>query len=91
LPNTPDTRVWTHGLDPHTVTAYVSPNDLKAYALLADLPPGSPPTYLAVVDMAALLVAPRSGMHTVDPSYDLIGNGVVRYVATRCGEMGAPC
>jgi hypothetical protein len=69
LPNTPDTRVWTHGLDPHTVTAYVSPNDLKAYALLADLPPGSPPTYLAVVDMAALLAATRitttTGSHNV--------------------------
>jgi hypothetical protein len=98
LPNTPDGKVWTHGLDPHTVTAYISPNDSKAYALLADLPShafscsestciqvDSPPTYLAVIDMAALLTAPRTGAgsHTVSPSYDLIGNGVVRYIATR--------
>jgi hypothetical protein len=71
-------------LDPHPLTAYVSPNDGKAYALLANTPP---PKWIAVVDMAALLAAPRTtvtdGMsHTVDPSYDLILNGVVRYVAT---------
>jgi len=96
LPNTPGGQPWFQGLDPHTVTAYVSPNDGKAYALMANLASvpcsgscegyTSKPTWLAVIDMAALLAAPRvtteAGPHNVDPSYDLIGNGVVRYVAT---------
>jgi len=94
LPNAPD-GPWSQGLDPHTVTAYVSPNDGKAYALMANAPVVScgvecisyaPPTYLAVVDMKALLDAPRvtteAGTHNVDPSYDLIAHGVVRYVRT---------
>ena len=51
---------WSEGYDPHTVTAYVSPNSGKAYAVLenADF------SYLAIVDLQAMLSAPRSG-HTV--------------------------
>jgi hypothetical protein len=51
---------WSEGYDPHTVTAYVSPNSGKAYAVLenADF------SYLAIVDLQALLGATRSG-HTV--------------------------
>jgi hypothetical protein len=80
LPNTPDGLAWAHGLDPHTVTAYQSPNDGKAYAVLANIPP---PTYLAVVDIQAMLNAPRlPGTHYVDPAYDMIANKVIRYVAT---------
>jgi hypothetical protein len=82
LPNTPDGAVWNQGLDPHTITAYVSPNNGKAYGVMAN---GDevPPTYLAVIDLAALLSAPRTaGTHTVDPTYNLITNGVVTYVAT---------
>jgi len=42
-----------------------------------------PSTYLAVIDLQALLSAPRTvGTHTVDPSYDLLAHGVVRYVST---------
>jgi hypothetical protein len=82
LPNTPDGNVFQQGLDPHTVTAYLSPNSGKAIGIIAN-GPGSPPTYLAVIDLQGLLSAPRlSGTHTVDPTYDLILNGVVKYVAT---------
>ncbi|MGD0672679.1 MAG: hypothetical protein ABSB13_11405 [Candidatus Binatus sp.] len=51
---------WSEGYDPHTVTAYVSPNTKKAYAVLenADF------SYLAIVDLQAMLSAPRTG-HTV--------------------------
>jgi hypothetical protein len=38
------------------------------------------PTRVAVIDLQAALAAPRSGVHTVDPSFDLIGTGVARYV-----------
>jgi hypothetical protein len=82
LPNLPDGSPFQQGLDPHTVTAYLSPNSGKSIALIAN-GPGTPPTFLAVIDLQALLSAPRlSGTHTVDPTYDLILNGVVKYVPT---------
>jgi hypothetical protein len=82
LPNTPDGNAWEQGLDPHTITAYVSPNNGKAYGVMAN-GDGVPPTYLAIIDLQALLNAPRTtGTHTVDPTYDLIANGVVTYIAT---------
>jgi hypothetical protein len=78
LPNTPDGNAWSAGQDPHTVTSYISPNTGKAYGLLANSPP---PTWLAVIDLQALLNAPRTaGTHRVSPSYDLIAHGVVTYV-----------
>jgi hypothetical protein len=88
------TLTWSEGLDPHNVTAYVSPNDGKAYALMANGYFNAQPTYLAVVDMAALLAAPRvtttTGPNNVDQAglsgcvhcIDLVGTGIVRYVAT---------
>jgi len=94
LPPTPDGNTFAQGLDPHTVTAYVSPNSGKAYGLIAN---GYfvPPTYLAVIDLQGLLSAPRlAGVdaagnpcatcaNSVDPSYDLVAHGVVTYVATQ--------
>jgi len=63
IPTTPPTP-WTMGLDPHTVTAYVSPNNGKAYALMTNIER----TYLVKVDMALLLSAPRLlGTHTANP------------------------
>lgn len=92
LPVTPDGQTWQQGLDPHTITAYVSPNNGRSYGVMAN---GDfvPPTWLAVIDLEALLSAPRkagiypsgdscpSCTHSVDPSYNLVTNGVVRYVA----------
>jgi hypothetical protein len=49
---------FSAGLDPHTVTAYTSPNDGKAYAVFAS---GPPPSCLVRIDMAAILAAPRGG------------------------------
>ena len=51
---------WSHGLDPHTVTAYQSPNGGNAVALLADFPV----TRVAVVDLTDMLditMLPRTG------------------------------
>jgi hypothetical protein len=82
LPNTPDGHTFAQGSEPHTLTGYASPTSGKAYGLMAN---GflTPPTYLAVIDLQALLNSPRTpGTHTVDPSYDLLANGVVRYVST---------
>ena len=53
------------GFDPHTVTAYTSGNDGRAYGVMADWATGAP-SRLAVLDLAAILAAPRSaGTHTV--------------------------
>ncbi len=79
MPNTPDSHPYSQGTEPHQVTSYTSPNSGKPYGLLV----GAPPNYVAVIDLQALLAAPRTtGTHTVDPTYDLIAHGVVRYVST---------
>jgi hypothetical protein len=81
LPNTPDGRFFTAGFDPHTITAYTSPNDGRAYGVIADWATGTP-SYLAVIDLKKIQAAPRiPGTHTVDTSvYNLLTSGAVRYV-----------
>ncbi len=82
MPNTPDSNSFESGFDPHTITAYTSPNNSKAYSVIASWATGQP-AYLGVVDIQCVLSAPRTpGTHYVDPSYDLIANGCVRYVQT---------
>ena len=84
LPNEPNGDVFSQGLDPHTVTAYVSPNGGDAIGLSAD---GGPligtATYIAVIDLTKLLntsIVPRTpGTHFCDPTVDLEAAGVVSY------------
>jgi hypothetical protein len=61
------------GFDPHTVTAYVSPNSKKAFGVLEN---GSF-SELAIVDLQGLLSAPRTG-HVVNSP---LPAGVVTYIA----------
>jgi hypothetical protein len=83
MPNTPDGGAFSAGADPHTVTAYTSPNNSKSYAVFADDESGYysdiAPSYVGVVDLACVLGLPRSGAHTVSPSANL--SSCVRYVA----------
>ena len=81
IPSSPDGLAFANGYDPHTTTAYTSPNNGKAYALLASWASGAP-AYLAKIDLAAALAALRSGGHTIDPSVDLIGTGIVSFIKT---------
>jgi hypothetical protein len=82
LPNTPDGRAFQAGFDPHTITAYTSPNDGKPYAVIADWVTGVP-TYVAVIDLQALIAAPRVGVsHSISPGFNLLTSGAVRYVRT---------
>jgi hypothetical protein len=77
MPNTPDGNAFEAGFDPHTVTAYTSPNSNKSYAVFVDYATGTP-NYLGVVDLACVLTQPRTaGTHNV------IGNAsaCTRYVA----------
>jgi len=83
MPNTPDGVAWDASGDPHAITAYLSPNSNKAMGLLTNSP-GSPfgaPTFLAQIDLQALLSAPRTaGTHRVDPTFDLVANKIVTFV-----------
>lgn len=81
LPNTPNGAVFSAGFDPHTITAYTSPNDGRTYGVIADWTGGTP-SYLAVVDLKKIQAAPRiAGTHTVDRSaFDLLASGAIRYV-----------
>ena len=86
LPTDPQGYPFSIGCDPHTVAAYVSPNSGKALGLITDYGPvtcysGGTPQYVALIDLQGLLNAPRTGPHTVDPSYDLVANGIVTFVA----------
>ena len=90
LPTTPDGLTFIAGLDPHTITAYTSPASGKPYGVLASWDGyyylGSPisTTYLAIVDLTAVLALDRAGTaHTVNPTIDLVAAGAVRYVATK--------
>jgi hypothetical protein len=77
MPNTPDGNGFSAGYDPHTVTAYTSPNTNKSYAVFADYYPSGFPSWLGVVDLACVLTQPRTaGTHNV------IGNAsaCTRYV-----------
>jgi hypothetical protein len=83
LPSDPNKAVWEEGDDPHTVTAYKSPNSSDAIALMAN-GGGSPPTFLAVVDLTKLLntaVVKRTTAHVCDPTVDLVAAGVLSFVA----------
>ncbi len=84
LPNDPDGNVFSMGCDPHTVTAYVSPNTGAAMGLVTDYGAtpcslGGTPSFLGLINLQALLFAPRNpGTHTaISP----LPAGVVTFVA----------
>jgi hypothetical protein len=81
VPAPPTEEEWDQGDDPHTVTAYVSPNSHKSYAVLEN----GDFSYLAVIDIQAMLSAPRTGAHTVTSP---IPAGIVTFICaipTGCG------
>lgn len=88
MPNDPDGYPFSMGCDPHTVAAYVDPTTGNPTALVTDYGPvtcyaGGTPQYVALVNLQALMNAPRvAGTHNVSASYDLVANQVVRFVAT---------
>jgi hypothetical protein len=65
VPKDPNGNDFSIGFDPHTTTAYVSPNTGKPLGVLTGVEPGTTPTFLAVIDMEGLLKAPRTG-HVVN-------------------------
>jgi hypothetical protein len=73
VPNTPASVPWSEGFDPHTVTAYVSPNSKKAFGVIEN----GDFSFVAIIDLQGLLSAPRTG-HTVN---DPLPAGLVTFVA----------
>jgi hypothetical protein len=59
MPDSPDGGGFSAGYDPHTVTAYTSPNTNKSYAVFADYEYSDSPAWLGVVDLACTLALPR--------------------------------
>jgi hypothetical protein len=83
LPNTPDGAGFSAGFDPHTITAYTSPNTGKAMGVIADWATGTP-SFVALIDLQKILSAPRlADGHTVDQTaFDVLATGAVTYIAT---------
>ena len=84
MPNDPLGKAWTMPFMPNGVTAYASPNSGKGMGVIVN----RTRTFAAVVDIAALLAAPRQAgtEHTVSGSEDLVGSGIVRFVDIRKGK-----
>ena len=71
MPSDPNGNAWLNGQDPHNLTAYTSPNNGKQYAIVEDdASQNGTRTFLAIVDMQALLSLPTtsSTSHTVSGS-----------------------
>lgn len=66
IPNTPDGNAFSAGLDPHTVTAYVSPNNSRPYGVVASWATNAP-AYLAVIDLQSLLSHRIPATNVCDP------------------------
>ena len=73
MPNLASGAPFSMGFDPHTVTAYVSPNNGKAYGVLEN----GDFSFLAVVDLQGLLSASRTGHVVNNP----LPAGAVTYIA----------
>jgi hypothetical protein len=86
MPNDPSGAAWLNWHQPSGLGSYTSPNNGKAYGVMMNFgedmnsnPIG--PTYLAIVDIQALLNAPRdSTNHVVASSVNLVTSGIVRFV-----------
>jgi RHS repeat-associated protein len=86
----PTGALWTSFADPHGITAYTSPRTGRAMAVVSNSTSNYQlePTFLARIDLQSLLDAPRlPGSHNVDPSYDLVANGVVTFVEMLCAGV----
>jgi hypothetical protein len=73
VPNLASGSPWSQGFDPHTVTAYVSPNSKKAFGVLEN----GDFSFVAVVDLQGLLSAPRTGHVVNEP----LPAGLVTFIA----------
>lgn len=81
MPNDPSGAAWQMSFMPNGVAAYTSPNSGRAMGVVMN----EARTFVAVVDLESLLDAARASgtSHTISPSVDLVGTGIVRFVDLR--------
>jgi hypothetical protein len=78
MPNDPDGVAWNGWGAPDGVATYVSPNTGKVIGVLMNNPSGGAgSTYLALIDMNALLAAPRDNAHQI---FTPIASPIVTFV-----------
>ena len=91
MPNDPSGNIWQNPTDPHGLTAAFAAYAVTGTGITSGTPHGfsllmnDARTYVAVIDLDALLAAPReatsgTGSHTIDPSFDLVANHVLSFV-----------
>lgn len=74
MPNDPNGQAWLMGLDPHTVTAYVSPNNGRAYGLIMN----RARTFVARVDLVLCVGCPK--VSTTDHHCTSLPAGTVTFI-----------
>jgi len=82
MPNDPSGAAWNGWPEPNGLATYFSPNTSKSMAVMMNSGIGAGPTYLAIVDMKALLNAQRdlSNSHRIDGTINLQTTGIVSFV-----------
>ena len=88
MPNDPNGAAWVGWPTPDGLATYVSPTSSKPMGVMMNVGAGSGPTFLAIVDLQALLNTATTkrdpvNTHHVDSSVDgqaLITNGIVKFV-----------
>jgi hypothetical protein len=79
LPSTPDSNEFDIPGDPHATATFPFGSSVLGFTFNEE------GTYLAVIDLVKLMAAPRDTTtpdpHAVSPTYDLVANGVVTYIA----------
>lgn len=86
VPNVPAGTGWVEAYDPHAVAAFNLPPICADCGAVFNLDR----SYVAIVDLKKLLAAPRdtTDTHMVAPSYDLICNSVITFIATDATKNG---
>ena len=80
IPSDPSGAPWETGNDPHTVIAYMSPNDGHAYALVANGGDVAP-TYIARIDLTMMLALPESSSGSHVCASATLPAGLVTFIA----------
>jgi len=82
MPNDPDGATWNGWPNPNGLATYVSPNTSKPMGVMMNSGTGAGPTFLAIVDLNALLAATRDGTnnHRIDGTLNLVTAGIVKFV-----------
>jgi hypothetical protein len=80
IPNDPSGAAWSTGNDPHTVTAYMSPTDGHAYALVANGGDVAP-TFLVRIDLTMMMALSESSAGSHVCGSGTLPAGLVTFIA----------